>query len=618
MSIVRLISVFVAFVAFFALQKAAFLLFYPPESDSGLSRVWLHGLSMDCSMAAYLSIVPLLAQLAALWLSGKWRRGVLAVQKFYLVAVAIILAIVTVADLALYRYWHFRLDTTPLFYLSTSPAAAMASASALEIALAVIAIALLSWGLAKWLLFAAGALRKPVLKRWPDTIALIVAIPLLFLAIRGGVTVSTMNPGHAYFSSDARLNHAAINPAFNLLYSATHQANFGSQYRFMSDDEASHAISLQEQKWLGQQAAAVQSSDSSIYPASLNILARAPKDIYIVILESFSAHLMPRLGGDSVAMRLDSIAVRSVLFSNFYASSFRTDRALPAVLSGMPGQPSTSVMKFVDKASRLPAIARSLAANGFETYYFYGGDLNFTNMNAYLVNSGFSHIVGDTDFARSDRSGKWGAPDHLVFQRAAADMARPSAEHRFAVVQTSSSHEPFEVPYLNSRFAAEPRLNAFAYADSCLGAWFSGLEKSPRWDETLLVIVPDHQGCWPRDIQSPASRHHVPLVIAGGAIAAPGTVVDTPGSQPDIAATLLGLLGIPADDFTLSHDLLDPGKPHYAIFSEPGLTGLISPDGKATTINADTGQETDSPGSAGGQVFLKAYLQKLYDYLDKL
>ena len=40
---------------------------------------------------------------------------------------------------------------------------------------------------------------------------------VIFLMIRGGVGRSTMNIGSAYFSEDAYLNHAAVNPTFNLI-----------------------------------------------------------------------------------------------------------------------------------------------------------------------------------------------------------------------------------------------------------------------------------------------------------------------------------------------------------------------------------------------------------------
>ena len=70
----------------------------------------------------------------------------------------------------------------------------------------------------------------------------------------------------------------------------------------------------------------------------------------MIIAESFSAHLMPSLGGEPIAVRLDSIAQSGMLFTNFYASSFRTDRGIPAILSGFPAQPNTSLMKYVEKA----------------------------------------------------------------------------------------------------------------------------------------------------------------------------------------------------------------------------------------------------------------------------
>ena len=40
---------------------------------------------------------------------------------------------------------------------------------------------------------------------------LLLMTGLLFIPIRGGFTVSTMNVGKVYFSAEQRLNHAAIN-----------------------------------------------------------------------------------------------------------------------------------------------------------------------------------------------------------------------------------------------------------------------------------------------------------------------------------------------------------------------------------------------------------------------
>ena len=117
-----------------------------------------------------------------------------------------------------------------------------------------------------------------------------------------------------------------------------------------------------------------------------------------------------------------------------------------------------SIMKFVEKTERLPSISRQLKTTGYEPSYYYGGDINFTNMKAYLVNSGFNNIICDKDFHISQRMSKWGAPDHVVFERALTDVTKNSpAKPRFTVIQTSSSHEPFEVPYSNPRFADNPQ-----------------------------------------------------------------------------------------------------------------------------------------------------------------
>ena len=67
---------------------------------------------------------------------------------------------------------------------------------------------------------------------------LLLATALLFIPIRGGFTVSTMNLSKAYLSSNQRLNHAAINPCFSLMESLSRQDNYDKQYRFMPAEEA--------------------------------------------------------------------------------------------------------------------------------------------------------------------------------------------------------------------------------------------------------------------------------------------------------------------------------------------------------------------------------------------
>lgn len=609
----KFISVYLMFLAFFILQKILFLIAYHNMSEAAASPGnWLaviyHGLSMDCSIAGYLSVLPGLAIIAEQWIT---KRGILVAQKIYFAVISTVLAIITILDLALYRYWEFRLDMTPVFYLTTSPAAAMASVEWWHLVAGVPAIAITAYALYKAFALIIKRLPPNRQKRIATTIVTLLLTAGLFIPIRGGVTVSTMNLSRAYFSENQFLNHAAVNPAFSLMYSATHQTDFAGQFRFMPPEEAAEAMATLN--------APVAANDSTTTTQLLN--CHRP-DICLIILESFSAHLMESLGGENIAVNLDTLASEGILFSNFYANSFRTDRALPAVLSGFPSQPSMSIMKFVEKTERLPSISKQLKANGYEPSYYYGGDINFTNMNAYLINSGFNKIICDKDFPLSLRASKWGAPDHAVFQRALADISDTSdsqVKPRFTVIQTSSSHEPFEVPYSNPRFADHKQKNAFAYTDSCLMAFINGFKALPSYNHTLFIIVPDHQGAWPSSFDQTSDRHHIPLVMVGGALNAKGVVTDVAGSQNDIAATLLAMLGIDHSMFPFSHNLFDQAIPHYAIFTQPSLAGMVTAT-DTIVINCDSESVITShgPNAAHLQHQTKAYMQTLYDYIDKL
>lgn len=355
----------------------------------------------------------------------------------------------------------------------------------------------------------------------------------------------------------------------------------------------------------------------------------------MVILESFSAHLMPSLGGEAIATGLDSLAREGVLFTNCYASSFRTDRGLAAILGSFPAPTSTSILKYVDKFEKLPSFPLILKKNGYEAVYYYGGDANFTNMQAYLVSSGFNPIISDKDFSISDRASKWGAHDEKVFARSFDDLNAFTANQetkqpRLTVIQTSSSHEPFEVPYTNPRFTGEPRKNAFAYTDSCLTAFVDSLRTLPNWDNTLLVLLPDHYGCWPEGIVNPLERHHIPMIFAGGALNTKAMTVDKLCSQTDLGATLLSMLGLPTDELKYSRNIFATDTPPVAIFTEPSLIGIVTPtdtivfnpDAESIILSSqpavDNNTATQQRGEGSMILAAKAFLRDLYATIGNL
>ena len=236
-------------------------------------------------------------------------------------------------------------------------------------------------------------------------------------------------------------------------------------------------------------------------------------------------------------------------------------------------------------------------------------------MRSYLVSSGIEMIISDKDFPLSERTGKWGAQDHVLFQRLMKDLKEEKQKEPFLkLVQTSSSHEPFEVPFhrLDDKI-----LNSFAYADSCVGDFVKQYQETPLWKNTLFVLVPDHQGAYPYPIENPLDGQTIPLILIGGAIKQP-LVVDTYASQIDIAATLLAQLGLPHDEFTFSKNIMNPASPHFAYFTRPNYFGMITADNQLVyNLDANTVQLDEGTAKGANLEKGKAFLQKLYDDLAK-
>lgn len=591
-----------------ALLKVVFMAVEPGYGASTLIHapaVIAGGLSMDISMSAYLVSPVLLGLIAGIW----WRpRYGMTVLKTWTWIISAFIAIVWAVDAATFPFWDVKLDFTPLFYFFSSPKAAVASVPWWASALGVVLIALLTFGIYKFMSLSFRILRgfvKPatVRARILATAGMLVIAGLMIIPIRGGIGVSTMNPGRAYFGTDLKLNQAAVNPGFSLLYSLAHIEKLDKEFRFYDDAEARKIV-----------ASFTTPCDTAAAPVVRLREGVTRPDIYIVVMESFSAHLLPSLGGEAVAVNVDSIARSGVLFTNFYAESFRTDRGLVSILSGYRAMPTISVMHYTGKFRNMPSLGRELAKAGYNTTYYSGGDLNFTNKQAYLLATGYKNLVQDRDFPVGKRLSKWGVHDGEVFKRVMSDRRR-GPEPQFTVIQTASSHEPFEVPY--HKFDVK-QPNAFAYADSCIGAFVRHLAGRPEWNNTVVVLVPDHWGAWPK-VTEPNERHHIPLVLTGGALAGTPARINTLGSQSAIAPTLLALLGLDNSMFPQAVNMLDGcDRGHFAWITEPEWFGLLTDSGDEAVVDIHTGTLRAAAGdSIRATEGAKAMIQTVYSDISK-
>lgn len=576
------------------LQKPIFTALYCNDTEyfTDWTKVIYHGLSLDFTIAGYLMIIPALLLVVSIWSDSKYLKKAFTI---YNGITASLLITIFCLNIILYKFWRFPLDSTPLFYFLSSPKDAISSVSLGFVAIGLLVTFVFIYMTYLFLNKCHSVIAIPHTynnkKKIISTVILIIFTGLLIIPIRGGITVSTQNTGTAYFSEKMELNHAAVNPAFSLFESIIKENDFAGQYRFMDNQEANRIMN-----------GLINTSDKGMK----TILSTKRPDIYIVILESFSDSVMKT----GATPQLAKLAKEGIYFENMHANSFRTDRGTLAILSGYPAQPTMSLMKYPKKTNSLPSIGKKLAQSGYGLKYFYGGDADFTNMRSYLVSMDFTDITSDINFPVKDRLSKWGVPDHLVFQRMEEELTEQDKKPRLWVLQTSSSHEPFDVPYhkLNNKV-----LNAFNYTDDCIGKFITALKKSQKWDNALVIFIPDHLGCYPETIDNfHIYRYEIPMIWTGGAITGPQKI-QTYGSQQDIAATLLGQLSIDHSDMKFSKNMLATSVPHFAFFTVPDAWGMAK-NGKYVIFNNKNEKVVTKSGNYKSLVPQgKTYLQKLYD-----
>jgi len=537
--IVFLLRYYALTVALFLCAKVVFMAVCRkahPFTLSDVADVLRHGLTLDLSTGLYFLVVPFLLTVVSIWLSGRWLH---VAMRLWFAVVAVAFALGFAADTALYPHWGYKLDATCLQYLS-NPAGAAASVSVPFLVAGLAGLVVLI--LVIYLLFHLQYRPlQPLRRRLPYGLLCLVAAPLIFIGMRGGLDKSTTNIGQVYYSQTPFLNHAAVNPIFSFLASFESTVRTDVTYHFFGDEECARLTQgLFDTR--------------SVNPDSL-LNTRRP-DIILVMLESAGGQFTKINGRDDIMPAFNRMTDQGIYFSQCYANSFRTDRATVSIWSGYPAFPTMSLQKDPRRNATLPGIARSLRQAGYSSTYFYGGDINFTKKGSYLINAGFEKLVWKEDFTRQEqRTAQWGVRDDIVFQRIVREVKGWDASSRGTHLigyNTLSSHQPWDVPISEMEDEVE---NAFRYLDHCMERFIDSLRQLPQWDNLLVIFIPDHGIEHAGISENSPVRAHVPVLWMGGAVRQP-RVIGVPCNQTDQAATLLGQLGLPHDEYLFSRDVL--------------------------------------------------------------
>lgn len=278
-----------------------------------------------------------------------------------------------------------------------------------------------------------------------------------------------------------------------------------------------------------------------------------PKNVVIILMESFSARYVGALGNtDNVTPAFDSLSKEGILFSRFFSNGTHTHQGVFATLASFPNLPGHEyLMQQPEGRNQFSGITKLLP--NFKNLFVYNGDFNWDNQLGFFKNQGLTRFVGRHDFDLGQHKNKvWGVPDHLMFERAVSELDELAQHESFvAVLQTMSNHMPYELP---KDLDFEPvmiegkiseRLTAMKYSDWSLGQFFKNMRDKPYYDETLFVVLGDHGFAVPDQLTSiNLLRFHVPLLFVGNFLEkSSGSINPVVASQVDIVPTIVGMLG---------------------------------------------------------------------------
>ena len=482
-SIIFLLSYTSFWIGYFVFARIFFLLYYLEKTkEIGWAeslKTFFYGFQLDLSFASYLSAIPfLLVTFSKIIASKKMIFSINFFTYFCIIFISLLLFI----DAGLYQAWGVRLDTSLLPYLNT-PELMISSASKTQLISGIIGWMMVSVSFS--LLYKLIIIPNSVSvthKSWKEFPVFLLIFGTLIIPIRGGFQLIPINQSNVYFSENMFANHASLNYTWNFFNTITHKTDGENPYVTFPTLIANTIIENSRKPLLAD--------------PKTDILTTPKPNIVLILWESLSAKVVGSLGGElDVTPNLDCLSKEGMLFTNFYANGDRTDKGIPAILSGYFPQPVERIMRMPNKTRSLTMLPKKMHELGYETSYYYGGDLNFGNMNTYLRNAGISKIVDGNQFDEEDWNSKWGAHDHVFMQRFEDDLSTEQKEPFFKIALTLSSHEPYEIKG-DYKFGKDTEDNLYRsahhYTDSIIGKFVDFAKTQTWYKNTLIVIMADH------------------------------------------------------------------------------------------------------------------------------
>lgn len=384
---------------------------------------------------------------------------------------------------------------------------------------------------------------RTVMLVWP------IVVIVLFVMIRSSFQHRPANLASFAFCDDAMVNSLVANSAYSVLTAIYGLKNEASSeiYGAMSSQEI---ISRVRKGMAVGPGSFTSDRFPTLHKQVASVRRKRPLNLVIVLEESLGAGFVERLGGIPITPNLSGLADQGIWFEQLYATGTRSVRGIEAIVAGFPPTPALSVVKLNKSQRDFETLASILRRAGYRNEFVYGGESHFDNMRGFFLGNGFHDVFDRKDIAAPKFVGSWGASDEDLFDKAheRLQVLHESRQPYFLLVFSSSNHSPFEFPDGRIDLYEQPKQtvhNAVKYADHALGGFLTKARNSQYWDDTLVMVVADHDTRVYGDELVPVDKFHIPGVILG-ADTQPRRIESTV-SQIDLAPTLLSLMGVDSE-----------------------------------------------------------------------
>lgn len=341
----------------------------------------------------------------------------------------------------------------------------------------------------------------------------------------------------------------------------------------------------------------------------------AAKDMNVVVisLESFESFVIGEsVDGEELTPNINRLIKDSYYFQNFYHQTGQgktSDAEFLINTSLYPASAGAVFLKHTD--NKLQGLPDILSSKGYSTASFHANDETFYNRNNMYDTLGYDKYFSESHFDISDDDiAGWGMKDKAFFDQS-IDHLKDLDDPFYGTFLTLTNHFPYELheedhsiePLDSESEVLNKYVSTVRYTDEALGRFIEKLKEEEMYENTMFVIYGDHYGISEShneplgeflnkdiDAYENAKLQRVPLLLH-----IPGTegkTFDDVSGQVDVMPTLLHLLGIPTDDYTMfGRDLFAEDREDFVVFRDGSVIDEEVIYTADTCYSRDNGEE---------------------------